>query len=140
VVRTICASAAGQEDKGEGAVLIFLPGAPEIKHAEWRLRDLPTLHVVPLHGQLTPKEQQRAFAPPPRGARKVVLATNVAETSLTIPDIVYVVDTGRVKRLTHDPATHLSALREGWCSQASAAQRRGRAGRVKSTPLFLSAP
>ena len=99
-------------------MLVFLPGAPEINQAESRLRDVPGLHVVSLHGQLTPKEQQKAFGRPPvKGQRKVVLATNVAETSLTIPDVVYVIDTGRVKRLTHDPSTHLAALREGWCSQ-----------------------
>ena len=116
--------------------MVFLPGAAEIAEAEKallkRLGGDHEMYVVPLHGQLTPKEQQRAFAKPPdRDARKIVLATNVAETSLTIPDVVYVVDSGRVKRLTHDPTTHLAALTEGRCSRASAAQRRGRAGRVK---------
>ena len=131
VVRRLCEEASAKGDEGDGAVLVFLPGAPEIARAESELRSLRGASLVPLHGQLTPKEQQRAFAPPPTGARKIVLATNVAETSLTIPDVTYVVDTGRAKRLTHDPATRLSALREGWCSAASAAQRKGRAGRVR---------
>ena len=131
VVRRLCEEASAKGDEGDGAVLVFLPGAPEIARAESELRSLRGASLVPLHGQLTPKEQQRAFAPPPPGARKIVLATNVAETSLTIPDVTYVVDTGRAKRLTHDPATRLSALREGWCSAASAAQRKGRAGRVR---------
>ena len=131
VVRRLCEEASAKGDEGDGAVLVFLPGAPEIARAESELRSLRGASLVPLHGQLTPKEQQRAFAPPPAGARKIVLATNVAETSLTIPDVTYVVDTGRAKRLTHDPATRFSALREGWCSAASAAQRKGRAGRVR---------
>ena len=123
----------GKEEVGAevSAVLVFLPGAPEISFAEGKLRDVRNVHVVPLHGQLAPEEQRRAFAPAPKGTLKVVLATNVAETSVTIPDVTHVVDTGRVKRMTFDARTQLAKLTEGWCSKASAAQRKGRAGRVR---------
>ena len=120
-----------------GAGLVFLPGAPEIARTERALRDaLPAatrakLHVVPLHGQLSGAEQRRAFDPAPAGKIKLVLATNVAETSLTIPDVVAVFDSGRSKKLAFDPKTRLSSLKEGWCDLASAEQRKGRAGRVR---------
>ena len=119
------------------SILVFLPGAPEISRMETFLKDaLPAcawaeLFVVPLHGLLSSKEQQRAFDPAPAGSRKLVLATNVAETSLTIPDISIVFDCGRSKKVTHDPSTGFSSLKEGWCSVASATQRKGRAGRVR---------
>ena len=87
---------------------------------------------MPLHGGLTAEAQRRAFAPAPAGSRKVVLSTNVAETSVTIPDVAAVIDTGRVKRLRRDPSVPgVASLREGWCSRASATQRMGRAGRVR---------
>ena len=127
----------GSGSGASGAGLVFLPGAPEIVRLERVLRDsLPgalrsRLHVVPLHGQLSSAEQQRAFDPAPAGKIKLVLATNVAETSLTIPDVVAVFDSGRSKKLAFDPRTRLSSLKEGWCSLASAAQRKGRAGRVR---------
>jgi len=87
--------------------------------------------VVPLHSILTLEEQRLGFKPPPAGARKIVLATNVAETSITIPDVVYVVDGGRCKQRIYDPVNKLSMLAGEWISQASAEQRRGRAGRVR---------
>ena len=108
----------------------FYPARGAARAESPELRSLRGASLVPLHGQLTPKEQQRAFAPPPAGARKIVLATNVAETSLTIPDVTYVVDTGRAKRLTHDPATRFSALREG--GAARRARHSGKAARVAS--------
>ena len=122
---------------GHGACLVFLPGAPEIEKIERVLKDsLPNavfakLHVAPLHGRLSVAEQRRAFEPAPAGFIKMVLATNVAETSLTIPDVVAVFDSGRSKKLAFDPKTQISSLKEGWCSLASAAQRKGRAGRVR---------
>lgn len=122
---------------GHGACLVFLPGAPEIDKIERVLKDsLPNalfakLHVAPLHGRLSVAEQRRAFEPAPKGLIKMVLATNVAETSLTIPDVVAVFDSGRSKKLLFDPKRQISSLKEGWCSLASAAQRKGRAGRVR---------
>ena len=125
------------ENVAGASALVFLPGAPEIARLQQTLRaSLPgaltaRLHVVPLHGQLSGEEQRRAFDPAPFGTTKLVLATNVAETSLTIPDVVAVFDSGRSKKLAFDEKTQLSALRLGWCSLASAAQRKGRAGRVR---------
>ena len=122
---------------GHGACLVFLPGSLEISKIERVLKDsLPNavfakIHVAPLHGRLSVAEQRRAFEPAPKGFIKMVLATNVAETSLTIPDVVAVFDSGRSKKLLFDPKTQISSLKEGWCSLASAAQRKGRAGRVR---------
>ena len=126
-----------ETSKNPGACLVFLPGAPEIARIERVLKDsLPRalfskLRVAPLHGRLSGTEQRRAFEPAPAGFVKLVLATNVAETSLTIPDVVAVFDSGRSKKLAFDPKTQISSLKEGWCSLASAAQRKGRAGRVR---------
>jgi ATP-dependent RNA helicase DHX29 len=88
--------------------------------------------VVQLHSTTTPAEQRLAFAPAPPGALKVVLATNIAETSLTIEDVTVVIDTGRMKERRHDASRGMSSLVEDWVSAASAAQRRGRAGRVRA--------
>ncbi|MBI1949128.1 MAG: ATP-dependent helicase HrpB [Deltaproteobacteria bacterium] len=120
-----------------GDVLCFLPGAPEIRRAQERLAERALvdkktgepLEVVPLYGALTPEEQDRAIE---RGARRrVVLATNVAETSLTLEGVSAVVDGGLMKAARHDPATdreHLDTVR---ISLASAEQRAGRAGRLR---------
>jgi HrpA-like RNA helicase len=82
------------------------------------------LWVVPIHSELTLDEQKLGFKRPPPGARKVVLATNVAETSITIPDVVYVVDSGLQKQRVYDPVNKLSMLSTLWVSRASAQQRR----------------
>jgi len=129
----------GADDEGRGAVLVFLPGLGEIKQLMGRLggmrpfRDPGTGQswVLPLHSQVPPADQRRCFQSPPPGVRKVVLATNVAETSLTIEDVVFVVDTGRVKEVRHDASRGLTLLCEDFVSRASAKQRRGRAGRVR---------
>ena len=136
-LENIASASGASTPRSAGAGLVFLPGAPEIARLQQTLRaSLPSalsarLHVVPLHGQLSGEEQRRAFDPAPFGMTKLVLATNVAETSLTIPDVVAVFDSGRSKKLAFDEKTQLSALRLGWCSLASAAQRKGRAGRVR---------
>ena len=90
----------------------------------------PGLCVLPLYSALAPRKQRRVFEPPPPGCRLVVVATNVAETALTIPGITYVVDSGRVKQRRYDAATGLSQFTVEWTSQASADQRAGRAGRT----------
>lgn len=87
--------------------------------------------VLPLHGSLPPDEQRRVFLRPPPGVTKIVLATNVAETSITIDDVTFVVDTGRAKLLTYDPTSRLASLDDVLISEAAAKQRRGRAGRVR---------
>lgn len=115
-----------------GDVLVFLPGAREIR----RVRELLEaealgrgVRVLPLYGELTGGEQDAALAPAAAGTRKVVLATNIAETSLTLPGVRVVVDSGLERRSLFDPATGMSALVTRRISRASAAQRQGRAGR-----------
>lgn len=89
-----------------------------------------SMHVLPLYSLLPTKEQMRVFDPPPEGSRLVVLATNVAETSLTIPGIRYVFDCGRSKERKYDRTTGVQSFEVGWISKASASQRSGRAGRT----------
>lgn len=88
------------------------------------------IHVLPLYSQLQTKDQMLVFAPVPENARLIVLATNVAETSLTIPGIRYVFDTGRAKERRYDQMTGVQTFEIDWISKASASQRAGRAGRT----------
>lgn len=114
-----------------GSVLVFLPGVGEIRRVEERLDLGPTVDVAPLYGDLSPAEQDRAIAPAPAGRRKVVLATSIAETSLTIEGVRLVIDCGlmRVPRFSlRSGMTRLETVR---VSQASSDQRRGRAGRLE---------
>lgn len=89
-----------------------------------------SMHILPLYSLLPTKEQMRVFEPPPEGSRLVILATNVAETSLTIPGIRYVFDCGRSKERRYDRLTGVQSFEVGWISKASASQRSGRAGRT----------
>ncbi|KAK0187982.1 P-loop containing nucleoside triphosphate hydrolase protein [Armillaria mellea] len=91
--------------------------------------DMP-MHVVPLYSLLASDKQMKVFEPPPPGTRLVVVSTNVAETSLTIPGIRYVVDCGRAKQRRYDVASGIQSFQVDWVSKASAAQRSGRAGRT----------
>jgi ATP-dependent RNA helicase DHX57 len=120
----------------EGGILIFLPGVGEIDQTLRALRSVPNLHVLPLHASLQSSEQRRVFPKAPQKLRKVIAATNVAETSVTIPDIVAVLDTGRVKETSFDPATNMVKLAEVWASRAACKQRRGRAGRVRAGECY----
>jgi len=88
------------------------------------------MHILPLYSMLPNREQLRVFDPPPEGSRLVILATNVAETSLTIPGIRYVFDCGRSKERKYDQTTGVQSFEIGWISKASASQRAGRAGRT----------
>jgi ATP-dependent helicase HrpB len=118
--------------EASGDVLVFLPGAREIRRVRELLEaDAPGrgVRVLPLYGELTAGEQDAALAPPVAGTRKVVLATNIAETSLTLPGVRTVVDSGLERRSLFDPATGMSALVTRRISRASAEQRQGRAGR-----------
>ncbi|KAK3062567.1 hypothetical protein LTS18_003797, partial [Coniosporium uncinatum] len=90
----------------------------------------PKVHVLPLYSQLPTYQQLRVFEPPPEGSRLIVLATNVAETSLTIPGVRYVFDCGRVKEKQYDRRTGVQSFEVRWISKASASQRAGRAGRT----------
>uniref|UniRef100_A0A0R3S0K4 RNA helicase n=1 Tax=Elaeophora elaphi TaxID=1147741 RepID=A0A0R3S0K4_9BILA len=96
----------------------------------------PPLFCLPLYSLLSSKKQQRIFEPTPDGHRMCVIATNVAETSLTIPAVRYVVDSGREKRRHYDPVTGVSQFFISWISQASADQRAGRAGRVQPGEVY----
>ena len=116
----------------EGGILIFLPGTMEINKTLAAVQSLPNTHALPLHASLTPAEQRRVFPPAPKGKRKVIAATNVAETSITIEDIVAVIDAGRVKETSFDPQNNMVRLEEVWASRAACKQRRGRAGRVSA--------
>eukprot|EP00756_Hemistasia_phaeocysticola_P005500 Hpha_TRINITY_DN13357_c0_g2::TRINITY_DN13357_c0_g2_i1::g.95316::m.95316/K14442/DHX36, RHAU; ATP-dependent RNA helicase DHX36 len=116
-----------------GGVLVFLPGKADLENLESRLAKSDCseeLHVLTLHGQQTPEQQCQVFKPPPGGKRKVVVATNVAETSITIDDIVYVVDSGRVKERRWNASNSLATLQDTRISEANALQRQGRAGRT----------
>ena len=114
-----------------GDFLVFLPGQGDIRKAEEVLkRALPSDLIVPLFGQLNFSEQQRAILPHPSGKRKIVLATDIAETSLTIEGVTVVVDTGFVKSNRFDARSGLSKLELHRISKDSADQRSGRAGRL----------
>ena len=120
----------------DGGILIFLPGVAEIDQTLRALRNVPGLWALPLHASLQSSEQRLVFKKAPSGMRKVVAATNVAETSITIEDIVAVVDTGRVKETSFDPANNMVKLAEVWASRAACKQRRGRAGRVRAGKCY----
>ena len=116
----------------DGDVLVFLPGAGEIRRAAEACADVARaagLDVVALHGDLPPAEQDRAVSPGPR--RKLILSTNVAESSITIEGVTAVIDSGLARVARHSAWTGLPALRVEPVSQASAAQRAGRAGRTQ---------
>ncbi|CAL3969100.1 hypothetical protein PZA11_006260 [Diplocarpon coronariae] len=122
--------------KQDGGILIFMPGVVEISRSIDALRSIPNLHVLPLHASLQSAEQRRVFPHAPLGKRKVVVATNVAETSITIDDIVAVIDSGRVKETSYDPQNNMRKLEEVWASRAACKQRRGRAGRVQAGKCY----
>ncbi|KAG7717775.1 hypothetical protein KL949_003049 [Ogataea haglerorum] len=121
-----------------GDILVFLTGQDEIESMADNLAEtclklgdqIPEMIICPIYANLPSDQQRRIFEPTPAGARKVVLATNIAETSLTIDGIVYVVDTGFVKENVFNPSTGMESLEVRPCSRASADQRAGRAGRV----------
>ncbi|WP_433575679.1 ATP-dependent RNA helicase HrpA [Nocardia brasiliensis] len=116
--------------EGDGDVLVFLSGEREIRDAADALRDLklPRTEILPLYARLSTAEQHRVFAPHP--GRRVVLATNVAETSLTVPGIRYVIDPGTARISRYSMRTKVQRLPIEKVSQASARQRAGRCGRV----------
>jgi ATP-dependent RNA helicase DHX57 len=120
----------------DGGILIFLPGTMEIDRTLQALSHFTNLHALPLHASLLPIDQKRVFPPAPPGKRKVIAATNVAETSITIEDIVAVIDTGRVKETSYDPQSNMVRLAETWASRAACKQRRGRAGRVRAGDCY----
>ena len=117
-----------------GSVLVFLPGAAEIRRTETQLKervDDASVDIVTLFGALDAREQDRAISPSPRGRRKVVLATSIAETSLTIEGVRVVIDSGLARVPRYEPDVGITRLETVRVSRAAADQRRGRAGRTE---------
>ena len=115
--------------EAEGGILAFLPGVAEIERTAERLADIPGVVLHRLHGSLDPAAQRAAIAPDPQGRRKLVLATSIAETSLTLDGIRVVVDSGLARRPRYDRAAGMTRLVTERASQAAVTQRAGRAAR-----------
>ena len=127
----------------DGAVLVFLPGWSEMdamRKAILAFRGLESVDLVMLHSQMNVEEQQKAFGRPPRGLRKVVLSTNIAETSVTIEDVVCVVDCCLTRENVYDPQRNASGLVTSFAAKSSLKQRKGRAGRVRHGVSFSLLP
>ncbi|CAA9963909.1 Pre-mRNA-splicing factor ATP-dependent RNA helicase PRP16 [Pyrenophora teres f. maculata] len=125
-----------EDDDGSDSEGSVIMGLDDEDDKEFEIEDekpeetVMNVHVLPLYSQLPTNQQLRVFDPPPDGSRLIVLATNVAETSLTIPGIRYVFDCGRAKEKKYDLVTGVQSFEVGWISKASANQRAGRAGRT----------
>jgi HrpA-like RNA helicase len=126
-------------ERREGDILIFLSGEKMIKDCMNRLVFSPVgkhLHILPLYGRLGKEEQERVFEETPKGKTKVVISTNIAETSVTIDGITAVIDSGFSKLNWYNPRTFTSSLVESPVSKASANQRKGRAGRTREGTCY----
>ncbi|KAK2784036.1 hypothetical protein FQN53_008844 [Emmonsiellopsis sp. PD_33] len=129
----------------EGAILVFLPGWGSIKDVDKTLRETMPLDfdftdeekfkIIKLHSTL-PEGQQTVFEPVPKGCRKIILSTDIAETSITLPDVQYVVDTGKTNEMIYFPDTRIRKLATCWASRSNIGQRAGRAGRVRNGNYF----
>lgn len=126
-------------DGDDGAILIFLPGERAIKDiwdALLKSDFAQRIYCLPLYGRLSKEDQERVFETPPQGKRKVIISTNIAETSVTIPDVTVVIDSGLSKLSYYDTKTFATSLVETKVSRASVDQRRGRAGRVRAGTCY----
>ncbi|CAG5136541.1 unnamed protein product, partial [Candidula unifasciata] len=126
---------------GEGAILVFVPGWEEIRKLHEMIQASARcksgcLRVIPLHSLMPTVNQREVFDRPPPGVRKIVIATNIAETSITIDDVVFVVDCGKIKLKSFQPEMNLTCLQAQWEAKANAKQRKGRAGRVQAGHCF----
>lgn len=137
------------QNSDSGHVLVFLPGWEEIQAVQKLLissnptqsfglnfNDRKKFSIHVLHSSIPLAEQQVIFDPPPEGVRRIILSTNIAETSVTIPDVVYVVDTAKIKENRYDPERHISALVSAWVGTSNLNQRAGRAGRHRSGEYY----
>ncbi|KAK7905216.1 hypothetical protein WMY93_017823 [Mugilogobius chulae] len=120
----------------EGAILVFLPGWDNISSLHDLLMAQQMFRsdcfiIIPLHSLMPTVNQTQVFKKPPPGVRKIVIATNIAETSITIDDVVYVIDGGKIKETNFDTENNISTMAAEWVSLANAKQRKGRAGRVR---------
>uniref|UniRef100_A0AAX7SYY5 RNA helicase n=1 Tax=Astatotilapia calliptera TaxID=8154 RepID=A0AAX7SYY5_ASTCA len=128
----------------DGAILIFLPGYDEIVELRDRILhddkrfsgQSERYHVFTLHSDMQTQDQKKALKTSPPGVRKIILSTNIAETSITINDVVFVIDSGKVKEKSFDTLSNVSMLKTVWISKASALQRKGRAGRCRPGVCF----
>ncbi|RPD82542.1 P-loop containing nucleoside triphosphate hydrolase protein [Lentinus tigrinus ALCF2SS1-7] len=133
----------------DGHVLVFLPGWDDISAVRrvltesdrsrsfgFNFTDTSKFSIHLLHSSIPVAEQQAIFDPPPAGVRRIILSTNIAETSVTIPDVVYVVDTARIKEQRYDPSRHISNLVSAWVGSSNLNQRAGRAGRHRSGEYY----
>ncbi|KAI1706212.1 helicase associated domain (HA2) domain-containing protein [Ditylenchus destructor] len=125
----------------DGSILVFLPGYEEIATIRKQIpdytKDIETKPVVfILHSQVNSQDQQKVFESVPQGSRKVILSTNIAEASLTIDDVVFVIDSGKVKQKSYDHTTGISHLKMCWIAKSNAEQRSGRAGRCRNGYCF----
>lgn len=130
-------------NKTEGDILIFLPGEKAIKDCINKLYRAPysrKIQIIPLYGRLPKEEQERVFDPAPFGRKKVIISTNIAETSVTIDGITSVIDSGLAKLNFYSPRTYTSSLIETPVSKASCNQRRGRAGRTQEGTCYRLYP
>ncbi|KAJ8532620.1 hypothetical protein K7X08_012543 [Anisodus acutangulus] len=132
LLRKICI-----DSEVDGAILVFLPDWEDINRTRERLKashyfsDPSKFSVIALHSMVPSVEQKKVFRRPPPGCRKIVISTNIAETAITIDDVVYVIDSGRMKEKSYDPYNNVSTLQSSWVSKTSAKQREGRAGRCQ---------
>ncbi|XP_036436605.1 3'-5' RNA helicase YTHDC2 [Colossoma macropomum] len=132
------------QSSDEGAVLIFLPGYDEIVGLRDRLlfddkrfaEHQQRYQVFTLHSNMQTSDQRKVLKPSPNGVRKIILSTNIAETSITVNDVVFVIDSGKVKEKAFDALNHVTMLKMVWISKASALQRKGRAGRCRPGICF----
>jgi len=126
----------------DGSVLVFMPGWDDISRMSRLLKGEPDFggdkrfRIHQLHSGVPRKDQNLVFLPLGKGEHKIILSTNIAETSITIDDVAVVIDAGRMKEKVYDPHVKLSYLKSEWISQASARQRKGRAGRTRSGVCF----
>lgn len=130
-------------NRTEGDILIFLPGEKAIKDCINKLYRTPysrKIQIIPLYGRLPKEEQEKVFDPAPFGRKKVIISTNIAETSVTIDGITSVIDSGVAKLNFYSPRTYTSSLIETPVSKASCNQRRGRAGRTQPGTCYRLYP
>lgn len=144
LITKICQTVERSIDNGdEGGILIFLPGEKIIKDCMKALdtsKSSRKIHTLPLYGRLSKEDQERVFLPAPKGKRKVIISTNIAETSVTIADITTVIDSGLAKLNFYNPHTFTSSLIETQVSKASCNQRKGRAGRTQPGTCYRLFP
>ncbi|KAM4050942.1 3'-5' RNA helicase YTHDC2 isoform 2-T5 [Anomaloglossus baeobatrachus] len=132
------------QNSDSGAILIFLPGYDEIVGLRDRIlyddkrfsENAHRYQIFMLHSNMQTTDQKKVLKTPPVGTRKIILSTNIAETSITVNDVVFVIDAGKVKEKSYDALNHVTMLKMVWISKASAIQRKGRAGRCRPGVCF----